>query len=123
MLATPRGESRFDAIALLVTEPSDREGAEIIPPAAAPTRQRRMRQAMQSHFARFSSDFLPKMSTHSGTSVGSWQALRRKTHIAGDAATRPRRQAKVNTRETDEADMPQNALRRSTFVLRKITEL
>jgi hypothetical protein len=61
MWATPRGESRFDAIALLVTEPTDCEGAEIIPPVATPTRQRRMQQAIQSHFARFSSDFLPKI--------------------------------------------------------------
>jgi hypothetical protein len=67
-----------------------------------------MQQAIQSHFARFSSDFLPKIE----------HTLRDKRRtLAGSASENSdcRRRcnppkAKINTRETDEVDMPQNRL-------------
>jgi hypothetical protein len=92
------------------------------PKSFRPPRRRRAKGECSKQYNRISPAFHPiffqKLSTPCGTSVGPWRALRRKTQIAGDAATRPRR------RSTPAKPMKwicrKTALRRSTFVPRKL---
>src|SRR3984885_13761596 len=97
------------------------------PKSSRPSRRRRAKGECSKQYNRISPAFHPiffqKLSKPCGTSVGPWRALRRKTQIAGDAATRPRPIGEDQPAKPMKRTCRKTALRRSTFVPRKITEL